>query len=178
MLIMKRIPFILVFVLFFSSSVFSQEQNSSQFYLKSVSAGIGVTGGEETSGGIGFNADVTAALNKNLFSLALATGTEIDLFEAHRNFFSADLLYGREFSVTKIFKIEAHAGLGIFSENYKNGDTNFREVNESMLGIPLRLKFLFAVTPKFSMGVNPNVNFNSIETMYSGNLVFQYNFRN
>lgn len=175
---MKRISLILVFALFFSISVFSQEQQNSQFYLKSVSAGIGVTGGNETSGGIGFNADVTTALNKNLFSIALATGTELDLFDAHRNFFSADLLYGREFSVTKIFKIEAHAGVGIFSENYKNGDTDFKEVNESALGIPLRLKLLFNITPKFAMGVNPNVNFNSIETMYSGNLIFQYNFHN
>lgn len=175
---MNRIPLILVFVLFFSSSVFSQEKNNSQFYLKSVSAGIGVTGGDETSGGIGFNADVTSALNKNLFSLALASGSELDLFEAHRNFFSADFLYGREFAVTRIFKIEAHAGVGFFSENYKNGDTNFREVSESALGIPLRLKLLFNITPKFAMGINPNVNFNSIETMYSGNLIFQYNFRN
>jgi len=173
---MKKIPLILVFVLFFSVSGFSQEQHNSQFYVKSVSAGIGVTGGEETSGGIGFNADVTTALNKNLFTLGLATGSELDLFEAHRNFFSADLLYGREFSVTRIFKIEAHAGIGIFSENYKNGDTNFREVKESAVGIPLRAKFLFYITPKFAMGFNPNVNFNSIETMYSGNLIFQYNF--
>ncbi len=173
---MKRIPLILIFVLFFSCSVFSQEGNAPQFFVKSISVGIGVTGGDETSGGIGFNADVTTALNKNLFTLALATGSELDLFDAHRNFFSADLLYGREFLVTRIFAIEAHAGVGIFSENYKNGDTNFREISESTLGIPVRLKFLFYVSPKFALGLNPNVNFNSIETIYSGNLIFQYNF--
>lgn len=160
----------------FSQTVFAQENAASRFHFKSVGAGFGITAGDETAGGVAFMADVTTAVNKNLFSVALSSGNEVDLFEAERKFFAADIFYGREISITRIFKIEAFAGVGIFTESYKNGDTNFVEINETAVGLPVRIKFLFYVTNKFAIGINPNVNFNSIETLYSGNLQFQYNF--
>jgi len=172
---MKKIPLTLVFVMLFCCNFFAQE--NSEFYFKSVSAGIGIVDGSKLSGGMNFNADGTLAYNQNLFSLSLTSGSDLNLIgDANRNFFAADVLYGREFSITRIFKIETHAGIGYFHENYKNYETDFQEKDESSIGIPIKVKALFYITDHFAMGFNPNVNFNSVETIYSGNLIFQYNF--
>lgn len=174
---MKRIPLTLFFAMLMSYSGFSQDLDSSGLRFKSVSLGIGITGGSETSGGVAVSADVTMNLNKNLFSLALTSGAEYNVIgSADRNFFAADLLYGREFSISKGIKIETHAGVGLFTEKYNNGDTDFQDVSDSTIGLPIRIKLLFYVSDKFAIGLNPNANFNSIDTMYSGNLIFQYNF--
>lgn len=108
--------------------------------------------------------------------MAVSTGGTGQSFGASRYFLAVDALYGRTFEITNFFTIEGHIGVGYFFENYKDYDTDFAKKNESTIGIPVQAKFLFYVSPKFALGLNPGVNFNSIETIYSGNLIFQYNF--
>lgn len=173
---MKRNPLILIFLLFCTQVLFSQNDLEKAFYFRSASLGIGIANGSEESGYLDFKGDITTAYYKNLFSLAVSAGGTGQSFGSSRDFLAVDLLYGRAFEINNFFTIEGHAGVGYFFENYKDYDTNFAKEKESTIGIPLQAKLLFYVSPKFALGLNPSVNFNSIETIYSGNLIFQYNF--
>lgn len=166
----------LIFLIaFFCCNIgFAQNKNSLKF--KSISTGFGICGGEQNAGGLNFYIDVTTDFKRNLFTLSYVAGGELQLFDASRDFKELDFMYGRELTVFNFFKIEAHSGLAIFNEAYKNGSTNFIKTSQTVIGIPIKIKLLFYTSNHFALGLNPNVTLNSLDTMYSGNLIFQYQF--
>jgi hypothetical protein len=170
----------LVSILFLWSNVaFSQISNKNNLELKSLSTGFGVCAGELNDGGIDFYIDATTAIKKNLLSVSLVAGGELQLNLGgsnvpKRDFKEFDVLYGREFKIYRFFKIETHIGLAIFNEVYRNGSTNFKDVSETVIGLPIKVKFLFYTSNHFALGFNPNATINSVDTIYSGNLIFQY----
>jgi hypothetical protein len=162
-----------------STYMFSQNNGENKLEFKSISAGFGVCAGDINDGGMNFYIDATTGLKKNLFSVTLVAGGELQLGlggsnTPKRDFKEFDLLYGREFKVYRFFRIETHSGLAVFNEVYRNGSTNYKEVSETVIGLPIRIKFLFYTSNHFALGFNPNAIINSVDTIYSGNLIFQY----
>lgn len=178
---MKK-TFLLLVLCYCTSLVFAQSKNENGLKFRSISAGFGVCVGKINDGGLNFYIDATTALKKNLFIASIVTGGEaqIDMggsIISKRNFKEFDLLYGREMNVYKFFKIETHIGLAVFNEIYRNGTTNFNDVSETVIGLPIKIKILLYSYDHFALGINPNVTINSIDTMYSGNLILQYKFQ-
>jgi hypothetical protein len=169
---MKKIILLLIFCI---TTNYAQESASS-LRIKSISSGFGIVGGEQNDGGLNFYIDLTTNYKKNLISVSASLGSEFNLFDASRDYKEYGLLYGREMNLNKTFKIEVHSGIAIFKEIYKNGSTNFKEVSETAIGLPVKVKLLFYVSDHFALGLNPNITINSIDTIYSGNLIFLYRF--
>lgn len=173
---------LLLLLCYSTSSVFAQIKNENGLKFRSISAGFGVCAGKINDGGLNFYIDATTSLKKNLFSASIVIGgeTQIDMggsITPKRDFKEFDLLYGREINLYKFFKIETHIGLAVFNEVYRNGTTGFNDVSETVIGLPIKIKCLFYTSDHFALGVNPNVTINSVDTMYSGNLIIQYKFK-
>ena len=151
-------------------------QNKNLLKFKSISTGFGICVGELNDGGLNFYIDATTEFKRNLFTFSFVAGGELQLFDASRDYKELDFMYGRELTIYKFFKTEVNTGIAIFNEVYKNGSTNFNKVSETAIGLPIKVKLLFYVSDHFAFGLNPNITINSIDTMYSGNLIFQYRF--
>lgn len=162
-------------VFFISTALIAQEH---KLKLHSISFGLGFLGSasESSSGGFNINADMTTNYNKNLFSFNINAGGELRLFDASENYTALNITYGRALELSNWFTIEGHLGLGYFNYSLKDSSTDFMTISRSTIGIPLRVKLLFYTGRHFAIGLNPNVNFNSLVNTYSGNLIFQYKF--
>lgn len=161
---------------FMFMNCYSQSKLDTKIRFKSISTGLGICSGEINTGGICAYIDATASIHENLFSLAISSGSEFNLFDASRNYNEIAFLYGRELNLSRIIKLETLVGIAHFKVSYKNGDTDFILQSKSAIGFPIKLKLLFNVSKHFAFGLNPNVTFNAIENTYSANHIFQYNF--
>ncbi|WP_299215453.1 hypothetical protein [uncultured Aquimarina sp.] len=126
-----------------------------------------------------FNVFFAMSYKKNIFSFQLESGTELVIVNFGgdpelQGFYGVNLLYGRELELARWFKIEGNVGMGLYHHKAvtKGGATDRKNV----LGIPINTKLLFYPAERFAFGLSPAVNFNSINTTYSGNLVFKYKF--
>ncbi|KAA1243125.1 hypothetical protein [Aquimarina sp. RZ0] len=66
---------------------------------------------------------------------------------------------------------EGNAGLG--SYHFKTDEND--EFDQNTLGVPMNAKLMFYPARRFALGLGSGVNFNSINTTYSLNTVFQFN---
>ena len=173
----KLILNITVAVLICLSSNFIRAQEG-KLKINSTSLGIGIIGSssDSSSGGLSIGLDLSTKLNKNLFSLYLNAGSELNLFDAEENYTEINVTYGREIELNSWIGLEGHLGLGYFNYSVKNGSTNFNTIKESTIGFPVRVKLIFYTGKHFGIGINPNMNLNSLVNTYSGNIIFQYKF--
>lgn len=171
----KKYCFAFLLILIYQNSIFAQESTNS-LRMRSISTGFGLFSGEQYDGGLNFYIDATTEFKKNLITLSYNGGGELQIFDSSRDFKEYGLLYGRELTSINFFKIEAHTGIALFKEVYKDGSTNFKEVSETTIGLPIKVKLLFYVSDHFALGLNPNITINSLNTIYSGNLIFLYKF--
>ena len=124
-----------------------------------------------------FVADVTTGYNRNLFSVYLNIGGEIDILKKEDGEASEiNFTYGRQWNLSDRIKCEAHAGVGYFNWGYANSSTFFLLKKKSTIGFPVRVKLIYTFVKNFGVGMNPNVNFNSLATSYSADLIIQYRF--
>lgn len=166
---------ILFFLHFYPDSLISQERNLK---INAVSTSIGLIGSSsETSGGwFGMGLDVSSRLNKSLVSFYMNVGSEFNLFDAQENYTELNLTIGRELRLIDWIKLEGHLGLGYVNYGIKNSSTNFIKENKSTVGFPFRVKLVFYTRKHFGIGLNPNVNLNTLVNIYSGYIIFQYKF--
>jgi hypothetical protein len=168
---------IVIIILIYLNSNFILAQES-KLTLNSTSIGIGLIGSssETSGGGLSISLDLSTKLNKSLFSIYLNSGSELNLFDAEENYTEISLTYGRQIELNNWIKLEGHLGLGYFNYSVKNGSTNFTTNKESTIGFPFRVKLIFYTGKHFGIGINPNMNLNSLVNTYSGNIIFQYRF--
>lgn len=164
------------FILFFISSSFVFSQNNEKIKFSYISFGTGLYSQQHiNTNGIAGNIDVSVQYKKNLIVLYTTFGfgtnkkKSIFIFDNFSSFTELDLLYGKEFKIADWFKPEAHIGVGIFSYN-----NSILEQNNSSIGFPVRAKLLFYPSKNFALGFNPNYNINSINNIFSYNLIFQF----
>jgi len=177
--------FKLVITIFLSTIMFGQENKSlddKKFKFRSVQASFGVYYAKFKNdepynhSGLTLNSLVSISFKKNIFSLELEEGSEavfVYFGGESQSFYNVNLLYGRELEVARWFKIEGNVGFGLYSHKTVRSGAVSRD---NILGIPINANLMFYPAKRFAMGINPNVNFNSINITYSGNLVFQYMF--
>ncbi|MEO8255148.1 MAG: hypothetical protein ABI554_12270 [Flavobacterium sp.] len=158
----------------------SEAQEKNKLQIKSIDYGaIGIYTGLENNGIKGFcsNIGLVSNYNKNLYSLNYALGFGItekgDKIHDLQGFMSVDLLYGREIKVSKGILFEPYVGLGyIIQSNTSDAGGN------SAIALPMNAKLLFIISKKFAMGLNPNVNINNVNTIYSANIFLRFGFSN
>ncbi|OYX86332.1 MAG: hypothetical protein B7Y83_01735 [Flavobacteriales bacterium 32-34-25] len=157
-----------------------QAQERIKLKIKSIDSGvIGIYSGLENNGVKGFcsNIELVSNYDKNLYSLNYNLGFGItekdDKIQNLQGFMSLDLLYGRDIKVSKGISFEPYIGLGyIIQSNTSEAGGN------SAIGLPIRAKFLFQVSKKFAIGLNPSANINNVNTMYSANILLRFGFLN
>ncbi|AUC84819.1 hypothetical protein CW731_05710 [Polaribacter sp. ALD11] len=172
---------IIIITLFYYNSTLAQE---NKLQLKSTSLGIGLSGlssdntdiSDTSTAGFTVNLDLSVNLNKHIFSLYLNKDFKFNLYDGREHYNQLNATYGREFELNDWLKLEGHLGLGYFNYSVKNYSTDFKTNKESTIGFPLRVKLIFYTKENFGIGINPNLNLNSLVNTYSVNIVFQHNF--
>ena len=122
------------------------------------------------SGGAAISGDLSYSANKNIFTFSATTGADIAFYGRTTSYNQLNILYGREFSLTKWLFVDTHAGIGLFIRNDHHNTT----LTEA--GIPLVAKLRFKTGDKFSIGLKFQANINSIENIYSAGILLQWNY--
>ena len=164
---------ILYLFLFFFTVAFSQDK----LKFKSIEYGFGTYKISNRNSVFVLNGalDVTTAYKSNLFTisntLGFGFGKNEDSNTDLEGYYEIDLLYGREFKVSDKFYLETHTGLGFISQN----NTTISDEKQSW-AIPVKVKCLYYTGKKFAFGLNPNVSFNKVNSIYSLNFLLHLNF--
>ncbi len=174
---LKTIKLLIIIGLF---PIFCISQENS-FRIHSISAGLGYidfTSKEiNSSGGLNFVADFTTNYNENLISVYFNIGGEVDVLSSEDGeAYEISITYGREWDLSDRLKFEAHAGVGYFNWGYSNSSTFNLLKNETTVGFPVRAKLIYYFGEHFGIGVNPNINLNSLAITYSADFILQYKF--
>ncbi|WP_378182918.1 hypothetical protein [Aquimarina sp. SS2-1] len=165
-------------------------KEKNKLKIKSITAGFGIYSSDLRTiddpfslnqAGPTVSAGLSVAYKKHLFSFDIDLGMDVEISvfggdDGENAYFNSyDILYGREFSILKWFRIEAHTGLGIYL--YKDWVVSESDYDtKAVIGIPVDLRLMIDSSRGFSFGINPEINFNKINTTYMGNIVFQYRF--
>ena len=170
----------ILFLIYFNSTFTFAQENKLQLNSTSLSIGlIGVPSDTSSIGvdiGLNIGLDLSAKLSENIFSFYLNGGSQLHFFDARESYTEINVTYGREIKLNSWIILEGHLGVGYFNYSFKNGLTDFQTVTQSTIGFPLRVKLIFYTEKNFGIGINPNMNWNSLVKTYSGNLIFQYKF--
>lgn len=154
-----------------------QAQETDTFEIKAIEGGIGIYTdlGSDGMRGLAINGELITGYKKNLFSLNCMTGFGlIKQYDGNHDLqaiMTIDMLYGREFELSKVISFQPQVGVGYFA----NGNTSDSGSKEA-IGFPVRAKLYFKTSDDFKIGINPNVNFNNVNTFYSANLLLTFTF--
>jgi len=176
----KYIIFVFSVLLLNTFPALSQEENSNKLRYRSFSISpLEIFMGN--SSGLAISGDVSFDYDNNIFSLNLGSGTEGD-FIGHNDSFSAiNILYGRNFPLSKNFFTDVFVGAGYFHFNTYgliNAETRRKgEIEESTIGFPIGAKFQYMLGQRFSLGLKLGVNINSSQSIGTVGLVLQWNQR-
>ena len=168
---MKKIAVLFAFFLGYQL----QAQETDTFEVKAIEGGIGIYTdlGSDGMRGLAINGELITGYKKNLFSLNCMTGFGLtkqnDGVHDLQAIMTIDLLYGREFEISKVISFQSQAGVGYFGK----GSTS-ESGNEEAIGFPVRAKLYFKTSDDFKIGINPNVNFNNVNTFYSANIILTF----
>ncbi len=146
-------------------------------YAVSIGPGIASSSSATAKTGSSMNFDIAASIDKHIISFYFNAGLDLNKGGPAETFTEFNLTYGRKWSLGQKFVLEGHTGVGYFTYDI---DTNnfslFIDSPKGTIGFPIRAKLLLYPVEKFGIGLNPNLNLNSLETAYSLNLMLQYNF--
>ena len=119
--------------------------------------------------------DVTTSYKANLFTFSNTLGFGFGKNETNNTdlegYYEVTVLYGREYILAEHFILETHTGLGFITQN----NTTANNENQSF-AVPIKLKLLYYINKKFALGLNPNVSFNKLNTIYSLNFILHLKF--
>lgn len=181
---LKALPLLfLCLVVIGLSDTFAQQ---NKLKIHGISLGVGVMAHTpkiyESDTNLPF--DVSVIQGNNLFSLYhnktedLSNIFNILPSDDQAYYQEFNLTYGKQWVFTNRWVLEAHAGLGYFEHNYYGLDEfdSNRFVKESTIGFPIRAKLIYYLGDHFGLGVNPNLNVNSLNTVLSAALLLQFRF--
>ncbi|MFT5890559.1 MAG: hypothetical protein ACI9Y7_000652 [Dokdonia sp.] len=174
--IVKKVIFIVFLLPVLAYSQKDETLNKFKFHATSISPlSVYVYSFEPgAGGGLALSADVSFEYSKkHLFSLGVATGSEINILGPSNNFGEINVLYGREFALSRTLFFEVHGGAGYFNFSSRSGSRGTEHM--STIGFPLVTKLRIMTGSRFSLGVQIKGNFNSIKSYYTGGLILQWN---
>jgi len=168
---MKKIIVVSIFLMSVLS-VSQSDYEKEQILFKSFSFSPSIYSDGNT-GGFVFSSDLSYIYNKNIFSLSFITGSEITILGSSDIFMELNLLFGNEFKLSEKFLVEIHGGLGYFYFS----PANYYQNSSYVVGIPITTKFRFDGRGKFSFGFQLHANINSVNSIYTVGVLFQWNKR-
>ena len=122
---------------------------------------------------------ITTSFNDNLFTLEAGHGEILELvlvsgeIEHKHNFIN--LMYGRRFFNKAKFRIEGYLGFGYYHQKrILNNNFSLEKTSDDSLALPIDLRLYFFMSPKIDLGLNPEVNFNTLNTYYGLNISLRY----
>ncbi len=173
---MRNYLFFLITILSFNS--YGQDTG---FGIRSIEQNMGAstTFSNYYDFGMNFGLDISANYNKHLYALRFDIGVaEIGFWPSGTNqYFNFNFMYGRKFSINSWLKLEWYAGAGYLIFGKENEDTDWIYQTNKEVNLPISLKFFFLTGKIFNMGLNPNININSFQILYTTNLTLQFRFR-
>lgn len=176
---MKRIIILLAFI----SSSLVWGQQPEEVTNKTVSIeGVSISVpfdlfADSNAFGVVYRGDLIVSQRKNLFTLSVGYGDGIFSFplfgtsKSIRNFRQVNLLYGREFKLSRTIYVEAHGGAGYFSARRSNNNN----MTENTVGFPIQGKIRFHTGPRFSIGLQIGTTINSLGSIYNAGIFIQWN---
>ena len=165
--------------LLLSIATFSQE--NPKLKVHSLGAGFGFFTSDYEISGVCSLADLTIEYDENLLSVNYLDGTELNLgiFGSKSAFHinELNLQYGRELKVKDRFSIEVYGGIGRYTLEIRSSSYGFGG-SANAISFPIRVKLLLYTSKAkhFAISSNNNYSFNKINSNFSSNLTFQYNF--
>lgn len=169
---------LITFLLF---SIVSFTQENPKLKVHSLGAGFGFFTSDYEISGICSLADLTIEYDKNLLSLNYLDGSELNLgiFGSKSAFHinELNLQYGRELKVRNRFSVEVYGGIGNYKLDLRSSSYGFVG-SANAISFPIRIKLLFYTSKAkhFAISSNNNYSLNKINSNFSSNLTFQYNF--
>lgn len=170
-------------LLFGTPRAFAQQ---SKLKIHGVSFGVGLMANSpkiyESDTNLPF--DVSVIQGNNLFSLYHNKTEDLSNFynilptDDQAYYQELDLTFGKQWVLTDRWVLEGHAGLGYFQHKYYGLDefNSNQLIKESTIGFPLRAKLIYYFRNHFGLGLNPNLNINSLNTVLSAAILFQFKF--
>lgn len=161
----------------FVFSTLNAQGEPLKFYAISTGVGYYSPLSQESAGGLTMNLDFSVKLSDDVFSIYFRTGFS-EQFVFKEDFMTLNITYGRTLKLSKRWLLEGHFGLGYIRQKVRTISFDFEE-NEYVdhaISLPFRPKILYRFSDTIGLGLNPNLNLNGIQTFYSIDLIFQYNF--
>ena len=153
------------------------QKNKLKMHAISIGPGIASSTSATADSGVGLNFDISTRLNKHIFSFNFSTGLDLNAGGPDEDFHEFNLTYGRKWNLAQNLWLEGHIGIGLFAYDIDDGGLPlFIDSPESTIGFPIRAKLIFYPYKNVGIGLNPNLNMNSIENAYAANFIFQLNF--
>lgn len=127
----------------------------------SLTFGVGPYSSEKLDSFLTGNINLLFNSYDHLFGISLETGSEFSLYNSNPDrYFTANLLYGRNFAVKHNFSIELLSGLGYYSYKERNF-TNDKYLHS--LNLPFKANFLFHLNKghwinKMGIGISSSIN--------------------
>lgn len=175
---MKTIFSLMIFLLL-SSFHYGQEPDG-KFELHSVSLAPNFYASNSSTGFMG-NLDLTFNKNRHLFKASVMAAAEIDICFwgpcYTDNYYSYDLMYGREFIGKKGVALDVFAGVGYFHFKTSNPDPNNRGyMSKKTIGFPIQTRLRFRDGEIFNLGLQLHFNVNNASNIFAIGPFFQWNF--
>lgn len=168
-------------VVIFSVLTANAQKSDSKLKLHAANLGFGGFSFKKNNyegGGATFFADVTTSIDKNLIAVSYLAGSDIGILgNSEYKFDEISLSYGREWKAANWLHFEGFAGIGRYHQQSDYFDEDIQNVpSESSVSFPLKVNTKFYFTKKFGMGFNTNYSINSVNNVFSTNLIFHYRF--
>jgi|GEM_PF-2137126 len=175
---------LLLFVIFTSHSQKDTISNTFSFHSFSASPlGFFYAEAEErndnsTFAGPAFSAQATFNFKRNLFGISGTIGTAVDIIWSdglNDWFYGFDLLYGREFKLSKRVYLDAFGGIGILNKKYDESVRDSGGVEDAtFFSVPLKVKLKPLVTEKFAIGFQLQTILSSEKPLFTAGLLLQF----
>ena len=115
---------------------------------------------------------------KNLFGISATVGTEVDIIwsdGANDWFYEFDVLYGREFNLSKRFYIDVFGGVGLLNKQFNESVLENGGIESvTYFAVPLQVKLKPLVTEIFAIGFQLQATISSEKPLFMGGLLLQY----
>jgi hypothetical protein len=156
---------------------------------------------DNNTGGLAFSLDIGMKKEKHIYKLVAVTGSEYNTSllgpSKQKDFYEVSILYGRELFFKKYLSFDFYGGLGLFNQTItipvaipgtggscgfggfciNIPDYDYIRNKSKTIGLSLQSKIRFKTSKRFSLGIQLHTNINSVNTIYSSGIFFQWEFK-
>ena len=127
--------------------------------------------------GPSFSGQVNFNYQKNLFGISGTIGTNLDIIWSDGVddwFYEFDLLYGREFELTKRLYIDTFGGIGILTKRFDESVRDNGIDGATYFTVPLKVKLKPMVSERFAIGFQLQALIGSEKPLFTAGLLLQF----